>query len=339
MNEKYNIEERCRKILEDNGGFIADKARTILLEDSALRDLQPPLEFISKNWRDPLTPALMSLSCAAVGGQPEKTREAALAMSLINLSFRIWDDIIDKAQLDLFKPTLYGKFGEETALIIGGLASAKAFSILNQMNIEKEKCQTIIKLLWNFLVKMAKAETVNLRLRSEKKPSSKEKFWKIRTEASDLETCLRIGAILGGGSTDEIHHLGKYGLCLGIILELWKDFHVSLNLTLELAGKIKKRALPFALLWASERSKRIQNELDRITTDETNEQGHIKQIVEEILETGVLGNTSKTMKRFAKNGKTELMKLKKNDATQALQLVIEAQPQLFIESLPTLQKC
>jgi geranylgeranyl pyrophosphate synthase len=338
MNEKYNIEERCRKILEDNGGFIADKARTILLEDSALRDLQPPLEFISKNWRDPLTPALMSLSCAAVGGQPEKTREAALAMSLINLSFRIWDDIIDKAQLDLFKPTLYGKFGEGTTLIIGGLASAKAFSILNQMNIEKEKCQTIIKLFWDFLVTMARAETLNLRLRSQKNSSSKEKFWKIETEASDLGTCSRIGAILGDGSSDEIRHLERCGLCLGIILELWKDFLVSLNLTLELAEKIRKGALPFALLWASERSERIQRKLDRITTDEKIEKGHIKQIVEEVLETGALDNTIRTMKRFAKKGKEELLKMERNDATRALRLVIEAQPQLFVESLQSLQK-
>jgi geranylgeranyl pyrophosphate synthase len=335
MYNKYNVKECCNRLLEDNGGMVADKARTILLEDPTLKDLKLPLEFISKNWRDPLTPALMRLSCEAVGGRLEETHEAALAMSLTSLSLYIWDDMIDKVPLKLFKPTLFGKFGEGTALVIGGLASAKAFLILNQMNIEKEKRQTIIKLYWNFLVKMARAETVNLRLRSQKNPSSKEKFWKIKTEASDLETCLRIGAILGDGSTDEIHHLGRYGLCLGIILELWKDFRVSLNLTLELAEKIRTGALPFALLWASEHSERIQNKLHKITANETIERVYMKQIVEEILETGALDNTVKTIKRFAKKGKEELIKMKRNDGTQALQLVIEAQPQLFIESLPT----
>jgi hypothetical protein len=43
MYEKYTVEERCHKILEDNGGVIADKARTILLEDPALKYLRPPL--------------------------------------------------------------------------------------------------------------------------------------------------------------------------------------------------------------------------------------------------------------------------------------------------------
>src|SRR4030067_2145343 len=195
MSAKYNLKERCHRILEDNGGIVADRARTILLEDPALKDLRPPLEFISKNWRDPLTPSLMAISCEAVGGRSDATYEAALAMSLMNLSFYIWDDIIDKAPFKLFKPTLLGKFGEGTALMIGGLASAKAFSILNQLNVDKVKRQTVTKIFWNLCTKMAKAETVDLRLRNQGNFSPRKKFWKIKTEAAaDLETCLRIGA-------------------------------------------------------------------------------------------------------------------------------------------------
>ncbi len=335
MHEKYTIAERCHKILEDNGGTIANKARKILLDDPELRDLKRPLAFLSKTWRDPLTPALMGLSCEAVGGEAKKTAEAALAMSLINLSFRIWDDIIDETQLRSFKPTLYGKFGEGIALIIGGLTSAKAFSILSQMNIEKEMRQFIISLLWKFLGKMARAEDANMRLRSQRNPSSREKFRKIKLEATDLETCLQIGATLGNGSENDIYHLGRYGLCLGVIMELWKDFHVSLNLTVELAEKIKSNALPFTVIWAKERSARIQTRLSA-TISKENEQSYLKEIVEVVLETGALDNTVKTMQTFAEKGKRELKKVERNSATQTLQVLIEAQPQLFTESIPTL---
>lgn len=335
MYEKYPTEERYRKILEDNGGITANKARKILLNDPELKDLKRPLEFLSKTWRDPLTPALMGLSCEAVGGQAKETTEAALAMSLINLSFRIWDDLIDKTQLRSFKPTFYGKFGEGITLIIGGLTSAKAFSILNQMNIKKEKRQFIIRLLWKFLGKMARAENANIRLRGQRNPSSREKFRKIKLEATDLETCLKIGATLGNGSESDIYHLGRYGLYLGILLELWKDFHVSLNLTVELAEKIRSNALPFTLIWANERSAKIQKRLGA-TMSEENEQSYLKDIVEGILETGALDNTVENMQIFAEKGKEELKKVERNSATQMLQVLIEAQPQLFIESLPTL---
>jgi len=338
MNEKYNIEERCRKILEDNGGVIADKARTILLEDPALKDLRDPLEFVAKNWRDPLTPALMSLSCEAVGGRSDKTYEAALAMSLMNLSFYIWDDIIDKAQFKLFKPTIFGKFGEGTALIIGGLASAKAFSILNQMDIDKVKHQTVTRLFWDLATRMAQAETASLRLRSWKNFSPRKKFWKIKTEAAaDMETCLRIGAVLGNGSESEVKHLGKCGLCLGIILELWKDFHVSVNLTLELAEKIRSGAYPYSLLWARMHSEKIRKKLDNLASKSTIEQAYIKEIVEDTLEIKTLDNTVKTIRRFTKKGREGLIELKRNNATRTLQLFIEAQPSLFVGSLSTLQ--
>jgi geranylgeranyl pyrophosphate synthase len=337
MNKKYNVEERCRKILEDNGGAIADKARTILLEDSALKDLRAPLEFISKNWRNPLTPALMCLSCEAVEGRSEATNEAALAMTLTSLSLYVWDDIIDKARLKLFKPTLFGKFGEGTALIIGGLASAKAFSTLDQMNVDKAKHQAVTKLLWDFLVKIARAETAGLRLRSQRSFSPRKKFWKIKTEAADLETCLKIGAVLGDGSESEIQHLGRYGLCLGIILELWKDFHVSVNLTLGLAEKIRIGALPYSLLWARERSEKIQKKLDGLANKNAIGSSDIKEIVKDVLETRTLDNTLKAIRRFTKRGRDELVGFKRNSATRTLQLFMEAQPSLFVGSLSTLQ--
>jgi geranylgeranyl diphosphate synthase type I len=336
MYDKNNLKERCDRILEDNGGKVADRARTILLKDPALKDLRPPLEFISKNWRNSLTPALMSLSCEAVGGRPEETYETALAMTLTSLSLYLWDDIIDKASVKSFKPTLFGKFGEGMALVIGGLASAKAFSILNHMDVDKPTHQTVNKLLWNFLVKMARAETASIRLRSQKNFSPKKKFWKIKTEAADLETCLKIGAILGNGTQSEIQHLGRYGLCLGIVLELWKDFHVSVNLTLELAEKIRKGTLPYSILWASKRSEKIRKKLEDLSSKNTIEQAHIKEIVADALETKVLENTLKTIRRFTKKGSEELIELKKNRATRTLQLIIESQPSLFIGSLSIL---
>jgi geranylgeranyl pyrophosphate synthase len=338
MYVEHNLRERCQRILEDNGGKVADRASRILLEDAALKDLGPPLEFISKNWRDPLTPALMGLSCEAVGGRSDATNEVALAMNLMNLSFYIWDDIIDKAPFKLFKPTLFGKFGEGTALIIGGLASAKAFSILNQMDVDEMKRQTVTKLFWNLWGKIAKAETVNLRLRNQGNVSPRKRFWVIRLHATDLETCLRIGATLGDGYDDEVNHLGRYGLRLGIILELWKDIYSSFNLTLELAEKIKSGALPYSLLWARKRSEKILKKLESLANKNTIDPSDIKEIVENTLETKALKNTMKLIRKFTKRAEDELVELKRaNKATRTLKLFVEAQLPLFIEGLAASQ--
>ncbi len=334
MCGKINVDALYRRILEDNGGAVADEARKILLEDPALKDLWQPLEFVSKNWRD-LTPALTSLSCEAVGGRPDETHDVALAMCLLHLSFYVWDDMLDNAQSKAFKPTLFGKFGGDTVLVIGGLASAKAFLILNDMNMDKGKRQRVNKLIWDLLTKMAKAEIATSKGGFTKKYSHIEKKWKIKTEAVATETCLRIGAIVGNGSEDEIDHLAKYGFYLGVILALWNDFRVSVNLTLELAEKVRTGKLPYILSWACSRSGKLRRKIKELT--ETNEikQVLIKEVVEEVLATKALDNTLRNIKRYTKNAKDELGYLKKNNATQTLETLMGFQPRLFMESLST----
>jgi len=338
MYEKCTVDERCQKILEDNGGVVADRARKILLEDPAVKNLKSPLEFISKNWRDPLTPAMMSLSCGAVGGQPQATYEPALAMSLMNLSFYVWDDMVDEAAVKSFKQTLFGKFGEGTSLIIGGLASAKAFSILNEMDVDKEKRRKITRLFWALWTGMAQAETVSLGFRIQKNLSSEKKFQKIKAEATaDVDTCLRIGAVIGNGSESEVKHLGNYGQCIGVILELWKDFLVTVNLTLELDKKIKSGALPYSLLWARENSEKLGKELEDLANKNVIQPADIKEIVEHTFEAKVLDNTLKVMREYTEKASNELSKLKKNTATETLNSFAKAQIELFTGNLSNFQ--
>ncbi len=42
MDNNNSEQELCRSILEKNGGSTADKTRTMLLKDPALKDLQSP---------------------------------------------------------------------------------------------------------------------------------------------------------------------------------------------------------------------------------------------------------------------------------------------------------
>jgi geranylgeranyl pyrophosphate synthase len=181
---------------------------------------------------------------------------------------------------------------------------------------------------------MARAEVTDIKLSSLPQPLSRDKFWKIKTQATDVETCMKIGAILGGGSQKEIANLGKFGGYLGILMELWKDFHVSTNLTLELNQKIKNKALPFAVIWASEHSDNLKRKL-QLLSNKKDEMDYTKQVVKDFLDTGALQHVFGIMEKAAKDGVASLSKLKINrPSIQTLQSFIEAQPGLFLESLP-----
>ena len=86
-------------------------------------------------------------------------------MCLMNLSFTIWDDIVDNAKSKTFKPTVFGKFGQGITIITGGIASAKAFTILNEAKMENSKRVKISKLIWKLWSKMAIEEATTIKIR------------------------------------------------------------------------------------------------------------------------------------------------------------------------------
>jgi geranylgeranyl pyrophosphate synthase len=333
MTEKYRLDAQLLRTLEENGGQIAAQAKTTLLRDPALIELEEPLKFLSSSWRDPLTPGLIRLSCEAVGGSPEKTFSAALALCLMHQSFYIWDDIIDNSSFKMFKPTLSGKFGNSTALIIGGLSSAKAFSILIQLEINKQKLAMITQLCWKLWASIAQAEIAALEKQRRGTFSCRDKLSKIKKEAIDVETCATIGAIIGDGSQDEIGHVAEYGQCLGIILELWKDFHVATNLTFGLAEKLKSGALPYTTLWASQHSEKLRKRLENLKTSSALDESLVARVVEDTLATNVLDDIVGKIEKKADIARRELSLLSSNRATRILKSLVDNQPKLFLQSL------
>jgi len=133
----FDSENHIQKILEDKGRKALNKAKKTMLEGVKEKDLQAPLRYLAKNWNDMLRPTLMALSCEAVGGEAEATTSAATAMTLLCSSMNIYDHIMDRTKFKSFTPTLPGKFGNGLALIVAGLVTAKAFSVLYE-HAEKE---------------------------------------------------------------------------------------------------------------------------------------------------------------------------------------------------------
>lgn len=337
MNSKAknskNTAEICFEILEENGGKVAEKSRKIMLADPKLKTLKDPFQFIATNWRDPLTPSLLSLSCEAVGEDPIKTNDLAIALSLINLTFFLWDDIIDSSYSKHFKATLTGKYGTGIALITGGMISAKAFTILNNLKIQQEKKELINQNIWNLLSLMAKAETHSIKMRTKGRYSSKIKLWKIETESIDPEICLRIGALIGDGSEREIENLGTYGKCLGIIIGLINDFRIGTNLTLELAEKIKLNVPPYCLLLASENSISFKKVLEKAFSKEELNPKSIELIVKSMLKTGIYEEIEKKVVYWVEKANKAIENLNQNRATQTLLKFIQLQPKYFLESI------
>ncbi|MHA1652070.1 MAG: hypothetical protein ACTSYB_17950, partial [Candidatus Helarchaeota archaeon] len=227
-----------------------------------------------------------------------------------------------------------GKSGEGVTLIAGVLAQAKAFQILHEVEIEKEKSQKLMQLVWNYLKDLAEAEMANMELKRRIDVSSEEKLQVMEMQAESLKVLSNIGGLLGDGSEDELKHLGNYIKYLSMILDLIKDFKISINLTFELAEKINRKSLTYTLLWAKNYSQNLREYLLKV--NERTEKEEVKKIVKMMLQTRVVENITNLISSLVMKAEEEISLLNNNKTVKILRFLLNSQQTIFNETLKRL---
>ena len=332
MKNATDLEKRFWTILNCKGSRIHEESKRILLEDIRFEDLREPMEYASNRYRDLLRPTLMVLSCEAVGGKAEAVNPVAKAMTLLGMSLYIFDDIVDGTEYRCFVPTTMGKFGAGKTLVVGGLVTARAFTLLNKVDLPPAQRRRLSQLFWGFLRGMAEAETANLTLRKKRGIHPEDKLAVMKLRTVQIEACTRAGAILGLGSNEDIGHLGKFGRHLGLILELADDLIESLNFTLELREKIRSGSWPYSLACAENRSQRLRSLISSIT-NERKDSVFIGEIVGELFESGAVSHIRDLSAEIVRTAVGELSSLKDTSARRALRFIAEVQSSLLPPSI------
>jgi geranylgeranyl diphosphate synthase, type I len=244
------IAERGQKTLERFGKtiFIGVSNPTLI---SILKE-------VKEYWRDFSRPALTSLSCEAVGGKLEMANDAGLIFTLASAGIGIHDDIIDKSSNKHFRMTIPGLHSPEEALLVGDLLVLKAWTIFQEM-IRKAsnplKIADIMEVYGNLSFEICETELMEISCRHNLDTDldyCKMILWK---SMADTEACTKIGAMLGGGSENEVQALAEFGRRLGFMQRLLDDVKDSLNIEGNLPHRLEHETIPLPILYAATSSK------------------------------------------------------------------------------------
>jgi len=258
MNQKQPSQEemieQVQRILEERGRKALEMARkTVLEEEIECKEVSEALKyFMIEYWHDVARPALLSLACEAVGGDPDITTPIAVPMTLISGAMDIHDDIIDKSKNKGSRPTVLGKFGKDIALLVGDALLFKGFTLLHEAvdkGIPAEKLTAIIDIIKNTFFELGDAEALELQFRGRMNVTPEEYLHVVRKKAADVEAHTHISAILGDGTKEEIEALSEYGRLLGMLILLRDDLIDMIDLE-EAVHRIKKEYLPLPILYA-----------------------------------------------------------------------------------------
>ena len=257
-NEKERIIEEVQKMLEERGRKPLEMARKAILEEEIeSKEVKEALHyFITEYWHDLARPTLMSICCEAVGGDPNATIPFAIPLSLISGALDIQDDIIDQSKTKHGRPTVYGKYGKEIAILAADALLFKGFTLLHEAytQIPKEKALKIMKTIKDMFYELGNAEALELNLRGRIDITPEEYLDIVRKKAADVEAHTLVGAILGDAKLNYHKKLAKYGRFLGMVIILRDDLLDSFDLE-ETKHRIENEHLPFPIIYVLNKAK------------------------------------------------------------------------------------
>jgi len=216
--ERKNIE--INPLLEKYSVYIK-KINTVLdseLELYAESEFKEPLKY-ALNGSKRIRPIILLLASECVGEIDDNTFAAACAIEFLHTESVIHDDIIDNETLRRQKDPFHIKYGYNTSVLTGDFVLGLILNIASRVNNPR-----VTKNLATTAMMMSEGEVIEGRLETSEDVTFDDYLKVIEYKtATAFETASRLGAIISGGSEEEIESLADYGKNIGIAYQIRDD--------------------------------------------------------------------------------------------------------------------
>ncbi|MCL4429887.1 MAG: polyprenyl synthetase family protein [Chloroflexi bacterium] len=315
MPAEEKLMEQVKMLLTERSKKAIEQARQAVLEEQIKHEpLREALRyFMEEIWFNAAHPALLSLACEAVGGDPEATTNISAALVVLTGAADIHDDIIDQSLTKDAKPTVYGKYGKDIAIIAGDVLWFKGMLMLNEAcePFGTEKKQAILELAKQAFFDIGNVEAKEASLRRNLALSAEEYLEIIAMKVTVAEAAAKIGAIIGNGTTVQINNLGEIGKTLATLMTIRDEFVDMFELD-EVKNRFKNECLPLPILYAFQDADRKKEILSLLNSDDLTETG-LKHMLELIVDAPQVCKLGRHMHASIEQAKLSLTGIKNSD--------------------------
>jgi len=276
-------------------------------------------------------PLLVLVACHAVGGNRMQAWPGAVAIELLHKASLIHDDLVDGDEYRRGRDSFHRRFGTENAVIAGDLLVGLAFKAMEPLS-EVFPSSTVLQcyqLLTHIFQTLCIGELIDISS-GKRFPKDEEQCLEItyRKTAVLLEGALRLGAILGGGTEEEIQVLGSYGMKVGLAFQLLNDINNIIGLE-QAVGRSpgsdilqRRYTLLIHNTLVTAQSDDRERLLD-ILGDPEPSAADIRWVRKLMIESGSLAYVQDIIQRFLQDAQLQAEKLKETEAKRLLISVSE----------------
>lgn len=204
--------------------FFADKTDNVDIDSY----LYAPLGRFSSNAGKRHRPLICMLACQAVGGEFKAAISAAASIEHFQSAALIHDDIADNGKLRRGKPCMHITEGEGIAINCGDLAlSMVTAAVLEDDSLDDHLKVRLLHELTAMTARTIEGQALDLGwVRDQRFDLTVDDYLRmatLKTAYYSGATPLACGAIVGGGSNEQVEALRAFGLNTGLAFQIQDD--------------------------------------------------------------------------------------------------------------------
>ena len=232
--DRKNLE--INPLLETYSNYIEkiDLALNAELELYSESEFREPLKFAIEGGKR-IRPIILLLATESVGEIDENAFSGACAIELLHTESVIHDDIIDNETKRRQKDPFHIKYGYNTSVLTGDFVLGLILNISSRLDNPR-----ITKDLATAAMLMSEGEILEGKL-EESEDTTFDDYLKVMEykTATAFEMAAKLGAVIGGGSEEQIESLAEYGKNIGIAYQIrddlmdWKNEDKLFNLLIK----------------------------------------------------------------------------------------------------------
>ncbi len=192
------------------------------VEASFPKSLRDPIQYFLRTSGKKIRPLLTLLACKVVGGEIDRALPAAVGIELFHDFTLIHDDIMDRDDLRRGKLTIHKKWDEGTAILVGDAMIGMAYT--NMLKCESRHNEAISRLFSEALIKVCEGQALDKEFEKRSDVQLEEYLDMISKKTAWLiKMSCQVGAILGGGTNEQVDSLKNFGENLGMGFQIQDD--------------------------------------------------------------------------------------------------------------------
>ena len=186
------------------------------------RELYEPIDYTLRLGGKRIRPTLLLAANAMFGGEITAARDAALGIETFHNFTLLHDDLMDRSPLRRGKPTVYTKWGDNTAILSGDTMFALAWRYF--LRQPTPRLQAILQCFNETAIEVCEGQQKDMNFERRDDVTIDEYMDMIRQKTAVLLAgALKIGALYAGAPEEDVRTLYDFGLHLGLAFQLQDD--------------------------------------------------------------------------------------------------------------------